>query len=219
MKVTMERLHFALSLLIRGSLLFAVIVSIINKAWIALFTASIVLLLTFLPALIERNFELALPVELEIVVLIFIYATLFLGEMHGYYTRYWWWDVVLHASSAIVFGLIGFVIVYILSYAPTVELKMSPNFIALFSFVFALALGAMWEIVEFFLDIAFGWNMQRSGLVDTMWDLIVDMTGAMIAGLAGYFYVKYGDVLIFGKPIKRFVKENPKFFKKAQKTK
>jgi hypothetical protein len=40
--------------------------------------------------------------------------------------------------------------------------------------------------------------MQKSGLVDTMWDLIADCIGAGIAGLYGYLYLKDGFPSFFG---------------------
>lgn len=48
---------------------------------------------------------------------------------------------------------------------------------------------------EFTTDQVFGTNMQKpmfsdySGLTDTMWDLIIDTTGALIASISGYLYL------------------------------
>ena len=56
---------------------------------------------------------------------------------------------------------------------------------ALFSFCFAITMGTIWEIYEFGLDQVFGLYMQRSGIVDTMTDLMVDTVGAFfVLGLA-----------------------------------
>jgi hypothetical protein len=63
--------------------------------------------------------------------------------------------------------------------------------LALFSFCFALSLGALWEIFEFGMDSFLDLGMQKNSLVDTMWDLIVDTVGAAVVSLSGYFYVKY----------------------------
>ena len=62
--------------------------------------------------------------------------------------------------------------------------------LGLIAFCFALSIGALWEIFEFTMDQVFGLNMQKSGLVDTMWDLIVDMGGALIGASAGFFWLK-----------------------------
>jgi len=69
---------------------------------------------------------------------------------------------------------------------------LKPGFVALFSFSFALAMGAVWEIFEFSMDASIGFNMQRTdtGVFDTMSDLIVDTLGALFVCIAGYFYLK-----------------------------
>jgi hypothetical protein len=64
------------------------------------------------------------------------------------------------------------------------------------------------------MDSFFSLNMQSSGLVDTMWDLIVDTIGAGVISLLGYFYLKKGKSLIFDRVIHRFVKRNPQLFKR-----
>src|SRR5690606_28694535 len=70
------------------------------------------------------------------------------------------------------------------------NLGLRPSFVALFAFTFSLSLGALWEIFEFGMDQIFGLNMQKSGLVDTMWDLIVDTLGAATISIMGYFHLK-----------------------------
>jgi len=82
-----------------------------------------------------------------------------------------------------------------------------------FFFFFAVAIGAVWEIFEFSRDQIFGFIMQKSGLIDTMWDLIVDSAGALIASISGYFYIKKREIFLFGKVFKRFESENPDFFR------
>ena len=91
---------------------------------------SLALLLTFLPSFIQHNYKIYLPVELEFIVTVFIYASLVLGEIHEYYTRYWWWDLILHSTAGVTFGLLGFFIMYILHRER--KIATSPILIALF---------------------------------------------------------------------------------------
>src|SRR5690606_11091243 len=115
--------------------------------------------------------------EFEVLALIFIFASLFLGEVRGYYIRYWWWDIALHTASGLLLGIWGFLLVYVLNESQDIEMQMKPRFVALFAFFFAVGCGALWEIFEFAMDQLFGMNMQKpmlndpSGLTDTMWDL------------------------------------------------
>jgi hypothetical protein len=59
----------------------------------------------------------------------------------------------------------------------------------------AVSVGTIWEVFEFLADQYLGLNMQKSGLVDTMTDLMINATGAALAALLGYFYVRDQDSL------------------------
>jgi len=148
------------------------------------------LLVMFLPTIIERRLSIDFPSEFEIIVVIFIFAALYLGEMQSYFTKVWWWDIFLHTFSGLIIGAFGFSLVDILNKNEKISISLSPVFVSIFSFCFALAIGALWEIYEFTMDSLFGFNMQKSGLVDTMWDLIVDAFGALVFSIIGYFYLK-----------------------------
>ncbi len=55
-------------------------------------------------------------------------------------------------------------------------------------------------------------NMQKSGLVDTMWDIIVDMGGALTVSIAGYCYMKTGMRSFVEEWIIKFITNNPRLF-------
>src|SRR5699024_4482491 len=119
--------------------------------------------LTLVPALVGRRFGVYIPPEFELLAILFIFASLFLGEVRGYYTRFWWWDALLHVSSGFLLGIVGFLLVYALNQKQLGNLGLRPSFVALFAFTFSLSLGALWEIFEFGMDQIFGLNMQKSG--------------------------------------------------------
>ncbi|MEK6873492.1 MAG: hypothetical protein AABW91_01495 [Nanoarchaeota archaeon] len=205
-----EKAHFVFINFIRLTLVLALISSIFTKEWLVMFVAIVTFLLTFLPFIFEVSSKIDLPIEFEIITVLFIYAALFLGEVHDYYTIYWWWDAILHGGSAIALGFIGFTIMYILYKGKKIEAK--PSTVAIFSFCFALAIGALWEIFEFSMDQLFGLGMQKNGLIDTMWDLILDSLGALIASSLGYLYIKRREVFVFNGIMERFIKDNPRLF-------
>jgi uncharacterized membrane protein YjdF len=102
-----------------------------------------------------------------------------------------------------------------------IGMSMKPGFVAFFAFLFAVGIGALWEIFEFSMDKTFGTNMQKpmlgdpSGLTDTMWDLIVASVGALVISVFGYVYLKTGNKGSFiERWISAFVKLNPRLFKK-----
>ncbi len=207
-----EKIQLTISYAFRMLIVVAIIGAGINKNWITLFMSLFALLLTFLPSFIQHNYKIYLPVELEFIVTVFIYASLVLGEIHEYYTRYWWWDLILHSTAGVTFGLLGFFIMYILHRER--KIATSPILIALFSFSFAVAIGSVWEVFEFSMDHFLGLNMQKSGLQDTMWDMIVNGGGALFIGTIGYAYMKRGYSLIYNRLITRLKKKNPRLFRK-----
>ena len=166
----------------------ATIFALATKHWSNVFVIVTALFLTLLPAVFTERFRIQLPLSFLAAISLFVFGTLFLGEVFDFYNRYWWWDVLLHGASAVGFGIIGFLFVFYLFQGD--RYAAPPWALSLFAFTFAMAIGALWEIFEFLMDQLFGMNMQKSGLVDTMWDLIVDAIGASIGALSGFLFLK-----------------------------
>lgn len=188
--------------------------------WLNAFLICIILFTTLAPWLLARLTQVEIPAEFQLLAVVFVFAALFLGEIHGFYTRFWWWDVVLHTSSGLLLGLVGFLLVHVLNAAETVAVHMRPRFVALFAVVFAVAMGALWEIFEFVVDQAVGSTMQKptpgdpSGLSDTMWDMIVNVAGAVLIGLFGWWYLESPERSFIERWIRKFVLRNPHLFRR-----
>ncbi len=198
-----KRIYLVVSFLIFVSLIYAIVISIYQQNYLVLFVSLLTLSLVALPYFVRR-LKLILPTEIELVIILFIYATLFLGEAQDFYLKFWWWDNLLHGFSAIVFGFIGFTALYFM--VNRHELSARPWTIAIFSFSFAISIGVLWEIFEFVMDSFFGLNMQKSGLVDTMSDLIVDAIGALFSSTIAFIYLKSRKVPIFNTIVRRLKK-------------
>lgn len=175
----------------------------------------VILVVATLPVLVRKKFSMRIPHGFETLAIVFVFMSLFLGEVYSYYTIYWWWDLILHSGSAFLLGILGFLLVYVLNEKEDIDLDLNPNFMALFAFMFAMGIGAIWEIFEFAMDQLFGLNMQKSGLVDTMWDLIVNAIGALVISVLGWGYIKTREVDSFlERWIEEFIKNNPQLFEK-----
>lgn len=168
------------------SLVLAIPFGIYEQDWISVFISLVVLGSSVYAIKLSEDIDFKIPSPLITAAIVFIYASLFLGEVHNFYDHFWWWDLVLHLSSAIGFGLIGAIILVLMVRQGRVT--ASPFIMSIFVFAFAVAIGAVWEIFEYSMDQLFGMNMQKDGLHDTMKDLIVDAVGALIAGFASYRY-------------------------------
>lgn len=186
--------------------------SLLRGEFVVAAVALLTLGLTLTPFLFQKRFDLELPGSFLLAIILFIAATLYLGEVSNFYERFWWWDLLLHGGSALGFGIIGFLIMLYLSQSS--KLLASPLLIAIFSFSFAVAIGALWEIFEFAMDQIFGLNMQKSGLYDTMGDLIVDVFGAGLAAASGYVYLRFGHQGAMTKLIHDFCRRNLALFRK-----
>jgi LPXTG-motif cell wall-anchored protein len=117
--------------------------------------------------------------------------------LHDYYEKFALWDGILHFQSGILLGIVGFVLVYTLNEQSTKKIYLSPGFISFFAVTFSLAASVVWEIYEYLFDILLGYNMQESGLPDTMGDMIVNAIGALIVGLLGYLWMRKRKKLPF----------------------
>ena len=211
-----KSVHERLAAILQLILAVGLVLSIYEQQWLNVLTITGILLLTLLPTLLGKRFNFFIPPEFELLAIIFIFAALFLGEVRNYYERFWWWDAALHTTSGGLLGILGVLLVYILNKQPRIDIHMTPAFISIFAFMFAVAMGALWEIFEFAMDSFFGMNMQKSGLVDTMWDLIVDAAGALFVAIAGYIVMKTRSESFVRRWIESFVAGNPHLFRGEQ---
>ncbi|NLZ06883.1 MAG: hypothetical protein GXY19_17080 [Phycisphaerae bacterium] len=158
----------------------------------------------FLPSALERRLRIAIPGFMYALFIVFLYAAIYLGEVRSFYYRIPHWDLILHGFSGLMLGALSFSVIVLLNNAEKIRVSLSPAFVAVFAFCFALAMGVVWEFYEFFLDGLLGLNMQkfalengqslvgRDALVNTMNDLVVDAIGALVMSAIGYISAKYG---------------------------
>lgn len=196
--------------LVWGLLLCLIITGAVLGQWRISFVAAATLMISVFTLIFESWSGFHLPSTFLWAIILFAVATLVLGEIGDFYERFWWWDMAMHFSSAIAIGIVGVLIV--LTLVGGDRLSAPPGLSALLAFCFAVSIGALWEIFEFLMDTLFGLNMQKSGLVDTMSDLMVNALGGAIGALAGYGYLK-GKRSRLSKLIMEFVEQNRSRFR------
>ena len=101
-----------------------------NSVWLL-----VIMAVTDAPALLAPRLPEHIPAEFEFLAILFVFAS-FLGEFHSYYERFWWWDSVLHSTSGLLPGIVGFLLVYMLNENRHIDMHMRPGFAALFAFAF-----------------------------------------------------------------------------------
>jgi len=163
------------------------------------------LIVMMLPGILQRKLKITIPSGMLVAFAIFLFCGVYLGEVHYFYFRVPHWDTLLHTFSGFALGAVGLSILGILNKSESVHLSLSPAFIAVFAFCFAVAIGVVWEIYEFTVDTVAGLNMQKymlesgemlsgqEALMDTMKDLIVDSVGALAISIIGYVQMRRKD--------------------------
>lgn len=152
------------------------------------------LLLMCVPYLIKKIFKVSFSRVVGIVYYVYMFLAGFLGVELNFYSKYEIWDIIIHFLMGAIISVLS---IYILN--ATVYKKDRNKHNLFFTFVFmisfTLAIGVMWEILEFACDIIFNTGFQRyitysgqtligkNALKDTMVDLIMDLAGAL-AGVA-----------------------------------
>jgi len=193
-------------------LLLTGLISLGLARWSLAFVSFATLTLALVPPMLAARWSLTLPLPFLLFTTLFCFASIFLGEAFDFYERLWWWDLALHGSSAVGFGLMGFLFAFMLFEGD--RFAAPPSAIALISFCIAMTVGATWEIFEFTMDAGLGMNMQKSGLSDTMGDLILNAFGGLIASVTGYLYLRESSAGLLGRGLSQFIKVNGRLYRK-----
>ena len=145
------------------------------------------LLITLVPALLERNYDLPLDPWLGL----WITLAIFLHTMGsaGLYARIGWWDHITHAMSATLVAGIGYTFVRAVDLHSD-QITIPNQFAFAFILITVMAFGVVWELFEFGLDIAadatgIAMPLAQHGLDDTVRDMMFNTLGAIVVATFG----------------------------------
>lgn len=172
--------------------------------------ACLAAILSAVPVLFAARLRIVLPLPFVLALAAFLTASLIAGEAFDAYERLWWWDLVLHGTSATGMGMAG--TLYVLMLFQGDRYAAPPWAQAGIAACLAIAAGTVWELFEFGMDQAFGLSMQKSGLPDTMGDLAVNALGALIGGASGALYLAGRGRGLGARLIAQFVRLNGRHF-------
>jgi hypothetical protein len=157
----------------------------------------------------------------QLVAAAFVFLSLFLGSAGDFYYRFWWWDWALHISSGVLFGIVGWIVLFLLIRSDRLPRGARPGLVCFFGVTFAVFLGVLWEIFEFTVDSIWpGVHMMsnETGVGDTMHDLIVNLVGAVLVAAMGWAYFRTGRYSFLADAVGTFMRKNPRLFRKRSST-
>ncbi len=167
-KIRKNRISFAIYTLLQIITVAVIVITATNRNWSGTFTGVLALILFLLPAFVEKSFRIELPTTLEIIVILFVFCAEILGEIGMYYTKYPFWDNMLHCTSGFIFAAFGFSLVDICNRDRRMGIRLSPFFLSLVACCFSLAVGVVWEFFEFGMDILVHTDMQKDFLLGSI---------------------------------------------------
>jgi len=166
----------AVFIVLRLSIVLIMVAQAFNRDYEAVFCCVMALFLMIVPTFIERNWHIALPDTLEIIVLFFIYAHEILGELRAYYINVPAWDTMLHTVAGFLLAAIGFSLCDIINRNENIKFNLSPLFLAIVAFCFSMTIAVCWEFFEFFADSLLRQDMQKDTWVSAINSTMLDPT-------------------------------------------
>lgn len=130
--------------------------------------------------IIEKLFNFQLPLNLHVILFIYIFMSNIIGSNLKVFLITAWYDKVMHA-------LLGYVLCIVAVWLMKVFKVKSKTVAGDIFVIFCISMmyAAVWEFIEFFSDCFLGQNMQH-GNIDTM----LDITAHLV--LTIFFCLQYG---------------------------
>ena len=170
----------AVYLILRLIVIVTMVSAILRQEYESVFICLLVLFLFLLPVILQKKLRFELPDTLEIIILLFIFAAEILGELQCYFVEYPHWDTMLHTTSGFLAAAVGFSLVDLLNRDAKIKFELSPLYVAIAAFCFAMTVGVLWEFVEFAADRIFLLDMQKDSVVHTISSVMLDETNRNI---------------------------------------
>ena len=163
-------------LIVLAGIIFTILHFVDSTQWYKILSYLATIVVAFMPEIFAA-LGLKISVRLHLAYLLFLVLSMILGIDFDLYRLWDGYDKAIHLISGV------FAVFVMLEILHNLKIKHRAfSFLALISFVALTAVG--WECFEFFYDQIFGGSMQqliRSGVADTMWDLVSAMAGGLVA--------------------------------------
>jgi hypothetical protein len=179
----------AISFILKFILVVLALITLFRGEYVWFIGVIFVLILVNFPAILARDFSVKLPIifDLAITVSVFLHV---IGGYVDFYEFVPGYDNVTHFISSMTVSLIGLTLLYIIVFHFE-NTRLPPLFFGIFTVMFAMSMGVIWEFLEWGFDLAFKTELQR-GLQDTMRDFMFDTLAGLVVGIVATVRLKTG---------------------------
>ena len=166
------------------------VMSIWDRDLAGIIACFLTIVVSFIPTVLEKDFKITLPWSLDLLMASALLLHVGGNTLKAYYLIPGY-DTITHFVSSIFISFMAFVVIYILDKYWD-ALLMDTYALAFMVVIFTMAMGVVWELFEWGIDLLFGIELQW-GLHDTMKDLLVDTIAGIIMGVVGVSLIKRGS--------------------------
>ncbi|GIM28573.1 hypothetical protein CPJCM30710_12390 [Clostridium polyendosporum] len=175
------------------------------QKWVMVLTAVIVFTICFIPTIVLKVTKIKLPKWVNLMILSYIFLSVFLGDLNEFYSKIKNWDTFLHVISGPLLFILGFIVFIVLN---NLQIGRKQIFILSFALFFAISAEIFWEIAEFISDLTLGLNSQSNSLFDTMKDITANTVTSIFMAYFAWRYLRGKRSIVFEKLVDFIVKEN-----------
>lgn len=178
-----------LSYILKIIMIIFLIISIWKLHWIWIFGCILALIVSLIPTILKRNYQITLPLVLDILITVALVLHVGGGLLGAYGISYY--DILTHFVSSFLIAFIAFVIIFILDEYWD-GLKMDKYAMAFVVIITTIAIGVVWEFNEWITDLVFG-TSEQWGYTDTLKDLFVDTIAGVLMAFIGVSMIERGS--------------------------
>lgn len=156
-------------------------------------------ILTFYNWFLKKVFKINLNIYSRILLSLLIFLAQCLCTTLNFYDLYDNWDLIVHFISGIVMFIVGYDIFSSLD-KRYCDIKLNKKIKIIFSILFALSVGSIWEMYEYSVDGILNLDTQRTGeligrmaIKGTMTDLFSPTIGTLLTVIMFLIAKKKGE--------------------------
>ncbi|MBE6140933.1 MAG: hypothetical protein E7172_05330 [Firmicutes bacterium] len=188
---------FAVYIFLRFLVIIMMVFNFISGNYENVYFCFLSLILFLVPSLMEMKLSINFPDTLEIIVLLFIFASQILGEIYSFYHLIPFWDSILHTINGFVCAGLGFSMIDVLNQSDKFHIQLTPLFVAIVGFCFSMTIGIFWEFFEYGNDVLTNSDMQKDIIVtkinsSNLNESITDINKTLIETKDGVYIIDNG---------------------------